>query len=59
MDYVDLNQIAAEYLKIENERHILPFKKEIEKLQTLSDSSEMVYNYGIIAKTTNETANLN
>ena len=46
MDYVDLNQIAAEYLKIENEKHILPFKKEIEKLQTLSDSSEMVYNYG-------------
>ena len=50
MDYVDLNQIAAEYLKIENEKHILPFKKEIEKLQTLSNSSEMVkemvYNYG-------------
>ncbi len=50
MDYVDLNQLAAECLKIENEKHILPFKKEIEKLQTLSNSSEMVkemvYNYG-------------
>jgi hypothetical protein len=50
MDYVDLNQLAAEYLKIENEKHILTFKKEIEKLQTLSNSSEMmkemVYNYG-------------
>ena len=50
MDYVDLNQMAAEYLKIENEKHILPFKKEIEKLQTLSNSSEMVkemvYKYG-------------
>ena len=50
MDYVDLDQLAKDYLKIENDNHILPFKKEIEKLQTLSNSSEMVkemvYNYG-------------
>ena len=50
MDYIDLDQLAMDYLKIENDKHILFFKKEIEKLQTLSNSSEMVkdmiYNYG-------------
>ena len=50
MDYIDLDQLAMDYLKIENDKHILFFKKEIEKLQALSNSSEMVkdmiYNYG-------------
>ena len=50
MDYADLEQLASDYLKIENDKYISLFEKEIRNLQTLSNSSEMmkkmVYDYG-------------
>ena len=50
MDYTDLEQLVSDYLEIENDNYISLLKEEIQKLQTLSNSSEIVkemtYDYG-------------
>ena len=50
MDYTDLERLASDYLKIENDNYISLLKEEIKKLHTLSNSSEIVkemtYDYG-------------